>query len=294
MAPARRPSASSACARTAAWPCAAARIVAIRQAPRGVTVALRRRGERTVELVPFDWVVNCSGTGRALSGEAEPILRQAVARGLARPDACHRGLDVEADGGVIGRTGAPSAGLYALGPLTAGRFFEITAVPEIRVQCATVAERPRRFRRGGEAHRRLAPPRHRLRLRPLTPVVGLTGVAPARGAARNDAEMGELRAHGVAAEAEALGGAHLVAFAHLEGGGHQEAGDALEEIGLAGRDQPLHRRPEAVDRTGRPAAAGAKASRTSLRSDGSMLGPGASSTALWITFSSSRMLPGHG
>jgi len=118
----------------------AARIVAIRHAPRGVTVALRRRGERTVELVAFDWVVNCSGTGRALSGEAEPILRQAIALGLARPDACNRGLDVEADGGLIGRTGASSAGLYALGPLTAGRFFEITAVPEIRVQCATVAD----------------------------------------------------------------------------------------------------------------------------------------------------------
>jgi uncharacterized NAD(P)/FAD-binding protein YdhS len=119
---------------------AAAQVVAIRQAPRGVTVALRRRGERTIELVPFDWVVNCSGTGRALSGEAEQILRQATALGLARPDPCNRGLDVAADGSLIGRAGAPSAGLYALGPLTAGRFFEITAVPEIRVQCVTVAD----------------------------------------------------------------------------------------------------------------------------------------------------------
>ena len=30
-------------------------------------------------------------------------------------------------------------GLYALGPVTRGTFWEITAVPELRVQCAEVA-----------------------------------------------------------------------------------------------------------------------------------------------------------
>lgn len=118
---------------------AAGRVLAIRQAPHGVTVAFRRRGGSTVELLPFDWVVNCSGTGRAPTGEAEPVLRQIVGLGLARVDFGRRGLDVEADGAVIGRTGTPTAGLYAVGPLTVPRFLEITAVPEIRLQCATVA-----------------------------------------------------------------------------------------------------------------------------------------------------------
>jgi uncharacterized NAD(P)/FAD-binding protein YdhS len=118
---------------------AAGRVLTIRHAPGGVTVAFRRRGGPTVELLPFDWVVNCSGTDRASSGEAEPVLRQVVGLGLARAGFSGRGLDVEADGAVIGRTGRPTTGLYALGPLTVARFLEITAVPEIRLQCVTVA-----------------------------------------------------------------------------------------------------------------------------------------------------------
>jgi hypothetical protein len=96
-------------------------------------------GVRGVPAERVDWVVNCSGTGRASSGEAEPVLRQVIGLGLARAGLSGRGLDVEADGAVIGRTGRPTAGLYGLGPLTVPRFLEVTAVPEIRLQCVTVA-----------------------------------------------------------------------------------------------------------------------------------------------------------
>ena len=119
---------------------AAGRVVAIRGAPRGVTVALRRRGGAAIELLSFDWVVNCSGSSRTLAPDADPLLRQAVGLGLARLDFRGGGIDVGADGAVIGRSGTPTSGLYALGPLTVARFFEITAVPEIRVQCMTVAD----------------------------------------------------------------------------------------------------------------------------------------------------------
>jgi uncharacterized NAD(P)/FAD-binding protein YdhS len=118
----------------------AGRVVAIRPSPRGVTVALRRRGGAAIELLPFDWVVNCSGTAPVGGGEADPILRQIIGLGLARPDFRGSGIDVEASGAVISRMGTPTGGLYALGPLTAGRLFEITAVPEIRVQCVAVAD----------------------------------------------------------------------------------------------------------------------------------------------------------
>ena len=37
---------------------AAGRVLTIRHAPGGVTVAFRRRGGPTVELLSFDWVVN--------------------------------------------------------------------------------------------------------------------------------------------------------------------------------------------------------------------------------------------
>jgi uncharacterized NAD(P)/FAD-binding protein YdhS len=93
----------------------AARIVAIRHAPRGVTVALRRRGERTVELVAFDWVVNCSvRAGRSPGKPSRSSVRRSRS-GWHGPDACNRGHRRRSGRGLIGRTGASSAGLYALG-----------------------------------------------------------------------------------------------------------------------------------------------------------------------------------
>ena len=42
---------------------------------------------------------------------------------------------------MIGRAGKPSDKLFAVGPLTRGRFWEITAIPDIRQQCAELAQR---------------------------------------------------------------------------------------------------------------------------------------------------------
>ena len=168
---------------------AAARIVAIRQAPRGVTVALRRRGERTVELVPFDWVVNCSGAGRALSGEAEPILRQAIALGLARPDACQSRPRRRSGR----RPDRPHrrAECRPLRPRAADRrpFLRDHRRPRDSGAVRDGRRRPRRLRRGGKAHGCLASPRHRFRLRPLTlaprPRRGRAGARSGRIAAQS-------------------------------------------------------------------------------------------------------------
>jgi uncharacterized NAD(P)/FAD-binding protein YdhS len=116
----------------------AARLLTITRAAKGVTAALRRRGTSTVELRAFDWIINCSGTSRRRP-EADLLLAQLMAHGLARPDPLGRGLDVSCDSVVVGKTGIATTGLFALGPLSLGRFFEITAVPEIREQCAHVA-----------------------------------------------------------------------------------------------------------------------------------------------------------
>ena len=116
----------------------AGRVVGIRRAVRGITAALRARGSRTIELRPFDWVINCTGAGRG-GPAADPLLARVIARGLARPDRHGRGLDVGTDARLIDRGGKPVAGFYAAGPLTAGRFLEITAVPDIRVQVAEIA-----------------------------------------------------------------------------------------------------------------------------------------------------------
>jgi len=46
---------------------------------------------------------------------------------------------VEPNGQVLGRSGAPTRGLFALGPLCQGSLWEINAVPEIVRQCDEAA-----------------------------------------------------------------------------------------------------------------------------------------------------------
>ena len=119
----------------------AGRIVAVKRVPRGLIVGLQARGGRTVELVPFDWMVNCSGVGRIPVNAVEAPLGPLVSEGLVRADRLGRGVDVSPGGEAIGRTGQPSRGLFALGPMGAGSLMEITAMPDIREQCASVALR---------------------------------------------------------------------------------------------------------------------------------------------------------
>jgi uncharacterized NAD(P)/FAD-binding protein YdhS len=68
-----------------------------------------------------------------------PLLKQLVADGFARYDPLFLGIDATAEGALVARSGAVQDGLYAIGPLLRGVFWESTAMPEIRVQAAGIA-----------------------------------------------------------------------------------------------------------------------------------------------------------
>ena len=63
------------------------------------------------------------------------------AQGLVPPVALLLGLDVSADGGLIGQDGTISDSLYAVGPARKGNLWESTAVPEIREQVYKLVDR---------------------------------------------------------------------------------------------------------------------------------------------------------
>jgi uncharacterized NAD(P)/FAD-binding protein YdhS len=86
-------------------------------------------------------VYDCGGVTNDVDQSSNPLIRQLVADGRARPDRLHIGLDVTTDCALVGADGAPSKRLFAIGPLTRGTFFEIEAVPDIRVQAAGLAVR---------------------------------------------------------------------------------------------------------------------------------------------------------
>ena len=85
-------------------------------------------------------VVNCAGLLGDLERAAEPLLQKLLTRGLIRPDPCRLGAEVDAGSRLIGASGRAEPGLYAVGPLTRGAFWEITSVPDIRSQAAGAAQ----------------------------------------------------------------------------------------------------------------------------------------------------------
>jgi uncharacterized NAD(P)/FAD-binding protein YdhS len=109
--------------------------------PNGAMVSYRRRGRAESESLRAAKIVECVGVAVAPRDSANPVLQNLLQQGLIRPDPIGVGLDVTPDCAVIDRSGRPSAKLFAIGPLTRGRFWEIVAIPDIRVQCAELAQR---------------------------------------------------------------------------------------------------------------------------------------------------------
>jgi uncharacterized NAD(P)/FAD-binding protein YdhS len=99
-----------------------------------------RHGER-IETLRVRRIVNGSGPQGDLVATTEPLLRNLADRGMLRPDPLHIGIDVDQDARAITVDGASSDRLTVIGPMTRGAFWEIVAVPDIRLQVWSVARR---------------------------------------------------------------------------------------------------------------------------------------------------------
>ena len=84
---------------------------------------------------------DCSGPSSDYGAIEQKLVRALFDRGEIRPDPLSLGLDVDASLRLIGQDGTVHQRLYGLGPVTKGRFWECTAVPEIRRQAEELAER---------------------------------------------------------------------------------------------------------------------------------------------------------
>lgn len=104
-------------------------------------VAWRPRGSDRVETLPVRRIVNCTGPQGDIAKAGQPLLDNLLKAGRIRSDACRIGIDVDQDLRVIGADGRAASSLYAIGPMTRGAFWEIVAVPDIRVQVAALADR---------------------------------------------------------------------------------------------------------------------------------------------------------
>jgi len=113
----------------------AGRIKSMRAGNRELVVGIQRRGKSETKEEHFALGVNCTGPLGAIGRSEDGVLRNLFDAGLAMPDWLGMGLDVDRRSRVAG-----AERLWAVGPLTKGRFWEIVAVPDIRGQVADVAK----------------------------------------------------------------------------------------------------------------------------------------------------------
>ncbi len=85
------------------------------------------------------WLINCTGPATDITTATDPLLRHLLDFGMARPDPLRLGLDTDDRSALRDAGGGPTAGIFTLGPLLRGRWYETTAIPEIRDQAATLA-----------------------------------------------------------------------------------------------------------------------------------------------------------
>jgi uncharacterized NAD(P)/FAD-binding protein YdhS len=112
---------------------AAGRVRDIRADGRSLIVAIAPRGGAMERIERVAAVFNCTGPLGEFVRTADPLLRQLLDEGVVTPDAVGMGVAVDAHSRA-----AP--GLWAIGPMSKGTFWEMVAVPDIRGQCDTVAQ----------------------------------------------------------------------------------------------------------------------------------------------------------
>jgi len=103
----------------------------------GVAAHWRSRGGGPAEPLRGRWLIDCSGPGHDPAQDA--LTGPLIADGRARLDPLRLGLDLDAVGRVLDRSGRPNPRLLVLGPPARAAFWETIAVPDIRRRIEDVA-----------------------------------------------------------------------------------------------------------------------------------------------------------
>lgn len=93
----------------------------------------------TEQQLDVDLVINCTGPSGNITKVDSPLLQFLLEEGIAKLNSTALGVEADADYRMMGGDGAPTPGVFVLGPLLKGSRGESIAVPELRVQAKTVA-----------------------------------------------------------------------------------------------------------------------------------------------------------
>ena len=88
----------------------------------------------------YDHVVNCTGPCTNLHTTEDALVQQLLADGMIRADALGLGLDVSDTCAVVDAKGVPSERIFYIGPWLRAKYWEATAVPDLRRFARQLAE----------------------------------------------------------------------------------------------------------------------------------------------------------
>ncbi len=118
----------------------AGELVSVAQRGRSLLVLHRQRGSMVRHRLEVAGIVNCTGGASDVRGFNDPLFQQMLRDGLMRACPNGLGLDIDEEGRVRDAAGAVQADLFTIGPPTQGALWESTAVPNIRVDAARLAQ----------------------------------------------------------------------------------------------------------------------------------------------------------
>lgn len=117
----------------------AAQLISVRKEKTNIRITYRKRRHNNPEEISVGNIIDCRGGNPRFSTTRNPALISLMERGLARPDSCDLGLDVTDRLEIVDQHGNVAGKVFALGPITKGVFWEVTAIPDIRNQAEKIA-----------------------------------------------------------------------------------------------------------------------------------------------------------
>ena len=118
----------------------AGRILSVTDHGSYAEVTYRRRGERIPQTLGVEAIIECVGFDLNPRTQGRRLMTDLLEQGFAQEGPHGFGLNVSSSSELIDTAGKAARDLYAVGPLTRGQFWEAVGLPDVRQQCAAVAQ----------------------------------------------------------------------------------------------------------------------------------------------------------